>query len=162
LPRRRADESGRAWSRETSFLPLDLLARLLLPLALLVSMHLFIRGHNQPGGGFIAGLVAAVAIVLLYVGSGAKWSSARMKIDFGATAMSGLLVAAATGIGAILLGAPFLTSAYGYAHVPLIGKVPMASAMLFDLGVYLVVVGSTLLILTRLGLSGDAEEARQP
>ncbi len=160
LPRRTADGDGRPWSRETTFLPLDLLGRLLLPLALLVSLHLFIRGHNQPGGGFIAGLVAALALVLLYVGSGAKWSSARLRMNFGSTAMVGLLVAGATGIGAMLLGAPFLTSAYGYAHVPVIGKVPMASAMLFDLGVYLVVVGSTLLILTRLGVAGTPEDKK--
>jgi len=162
LPRRAADGDGRPWSPERAFLPLDLLSRLLLPLALLVSLHLFIRGHNLPGGGFIAGLVAALGLVLLYVGGGAKWSSDRLKLNFGATAMWGLLIAAGTGIGAILLGAPFLTSSYDYAHVPLLGKVPMASAMLFDLGVYLVVVGSTLLILTKLGLAASGPGAKQP
>ncbi|MCC7548577.1 MAG: monovalent cation/H+ antiporter subunit A [Burkholderiales bacterium] len=162
LPRRETDARGRAWSRETRFLPLDLLVRLLLPLALLVSLHLFVRGHNQPGGGFVAGLVAAVALVLLYVGRGTAWSSARIGRDFAATAMAGLLVALGTGAAAMLLGAPFLTSSHGHVQLPLVGTVPLASAMLFDLGVFLTVLGSTLLILTRLGLRGAGALAKQP
>jgi multicomponent K+:H+ antiporter subunit A len=151
LPARKTDDQGRPWAAERSFLPLDLLVRALLPLALLVSLYLFIRGHNAPGGGFIAGLVAAVALVLLYLGAGLKWTSARLRLDFTGIAAGGLLVAGLTGVGAAVLGVPFLTSAYGYAHWPIVGKVPLASAMLFDLGVYLVVVGATLRILGLLG-----------
>ena len=70
-------------------------------------------------------------------------------------AASGLLIAGATGIAAMLaLDGPFLTSAHGYAHWPVVGKVPLASAMAFDLGVYLAVVGATMLVLTRLGEAG--------
>ena len=74
-------------------------------------------------------------------------------------AATGLLIAAATGVAAMLaLDAPFLTSAHGYAAWPLVGKVPLASAMAFDLGVYLTVVGATMLILTRLGAAAEAPE----
>ena len=126
--------------------------QLLLPLALLVSAFLFLRGHNDPGGGFVAGLVTAVALILLYVGAGLDWTNARLRLNFGAVAATGLLIAGATGIAAMLaLDAPFLTSAHGYAHWPLVGKVPLASAMAFDLGVYLAVVGAVMLVLTRLG-----------
>jgi multicomponent K+:H+ antiporter subunit A len=151
LDPRRADASGRPWSAERVHLPLDLLVRTLLPLALLVSLFFFIRGHNAPGGGFIAGLVGAVALVLLYLGAGLGWAQARIRLDFAAIAAWGLLIAGLTGLGALLLGTPFLTSAYTYAALPVVGKVPLASAMLFDLGVYLTVLGATLLILTLLG-----------
>ena len=157
---RATDDQGRPWSRERSWLPLALLVRLLLPLALLVSLFLYIRGHNAPGGGFIAGLVAAVAIVLLYVGCGVKWARARIRVDFAALAAAGLLTAGGAGLGAAVLGVPFLTSWHGHVHWPVVGDVPLASAMVFDLGVFLTVVGATLLILTRLGAGGeDGREA---
>jgi multicomponent K+:H+ antiporter subunit A len=155
---RSADAQGRPWSTERSHLPLDLLVRALLPLALLVSLYLFIRGHNSPGGGFIAGLVGALALVLLYLGAGLRWAEARVRLDFTAIAAGGLLVAGLTGLGAGLWGLPFLTSAYGYAALPVVGKVPLASAMLFDLGVYLTVIGATLLMLTLLGAGGRPVE----
>ncbi|HZP88187.1 MAG TPA: monovalent cation/H+ antiporter subunit A [Burkholderiales bacterium] len=154
LPRRARDEAGRPWASAQIHLLLDLLARLLLPLALLVSLHLFLRGHNSPGGGFVAGLVSAVALVLLFLGSGLAWTQARLRIRYVSAAVFGLLVAGGTGIGAMLFGAPFLTSHYSYLDVPLLGAVPLASAMLFDLGVYLAVVGSVLLVLTLLGAAG--------
>jgi multicomponent K+:H+ antiporter subunit A len=151
LAPRSADGHVRNGSDQRACLPLDLLVRALLPLALLVALFLFIRGHNAPGGGFVAGLVAAVAIALLYVGCGLKWMQARVKPDFTAVAAAGLLVAGLAGVGAVAFGAPFLSSAYGYAHWPVVGNVPLASAMVFDLGVFLTVLGATLLILTLLG-----------
>ena len=163
LPWRRADEAGRPWASEAAHLPLALLVRLLLPLALLVSAFLFLRGHNDPGGGFIAGLVTAVALILLYLGAGLEWTRQRLAVNYRAVAAAGLLIAGATGLIPVLgFDLPFLTSAYGYVHWPLVGKVPLASAMGFDLGVYLTVVGAVMLALTRLGEAGPPFSAKRP
>jgi len=118
-------------------------ARWLLPLALLVSIFLFVRGHNAPGGGFVAGLVTAVALLMQHMAG----SGPRFRLDYGRIAGVGLLVAGATGVGAWFFGKPFLTSAHGEPVLPVVGELPLASAMLFDLGVYLAVVGATMLTL---------------
>ncbi len=151
LPLPRTDDSGRPWARERYPLILAVLSRLLLPLALLVSLHMLLRGHQLPGGGFIAGLITACAMVLQYIASGVRWTLRRMKPRYGRIAAAGILLAAATGAGSWLFGRPFLTSAFGHFHLPLLGEIELASAMLFDLGVYLAVVGSTLLVLLQLG-----------
>ena len=120
-------------------------ARWLLPLALLVSIFLFVRGHNAPGGGFVAGLVTAVALLIQFMaGHGPRL---RLRRGYVRIAGAGLLVAGATGVGAWFFGKPFLTSAHGEPVLPVIGQLPLASAMAFDLGVYLAVVGATMLIL---------------
>jgi multicomponent K+:H+ antiporter subunit A len=126
---------------------LALVSRLLLPLATLVSIYLFLRGHNQPGGGFIAGLVLAIALILLFVANGGAWVAGRIDTDFRGWIGWGLLIAGATGIGSWFFGSPFLTSTYDYPNLPLLGPVPLASASLFDLGVYLTVVGATIVAL---------------
>ncbi len=129
----------------------------LLPFALLVALHLFLRGHNLPGGGFIAGLVLALALTLQAVAHGLPWLDARTRVDFGAWIGWGLLVAAATGAASWVFDAPFLTSTYDYPWLPGVGGVPLASASVFDLGVLLVVTGATmvlLLALARLGRGG--------
>jgi multicomponent K+:H+ antiporter subunit A len=163
LPWRQADEAGRPWAPEAAHLPLALLVRLLLPLALLVSAFLFLRGHNDPGGGFIAGLVTAVALILLYLGAGLDWTRRRLAVNYRAVAAAGLLIAGATGLVAMLgFDLPFLTSGHGYVHWPMVGKVPLASAMGFDLGVYLTVVGAVMLALTRLGEAGPPFSAKRP
>lgn len=147
---------GRAWSKEVYPMVLGLLARLILPLALLVSVFIFLRGHNEPGGGFIAGLITAVALILLQVAYGQRWVQTRMGIQLPNLAAAGVLIATATGLASLLLGYPFLTSAFVHINIPVIGEIELASAMLFDLGVYLTVVGSTLLILSGLGRIGHA------
>ncbi len=151
LPQPGADASGRRWARESHPLFLQVLSRPLLPLALMVSIYIFLRGHNLPGGGFIAGLVTAVALSLQYIASGVHWTQARLTLNYYGLAGSGLLIAAATGIGSMLLGHPFLSSAHGYLPLPLLGQVHLASALAFDLGVYFVVVAATLIILANLG-----------
>lgn len=150
-------------------LMLALASRLLLPLAVLVSFYLFLRGHNEPGGGFIAGLVLAIALVLLFVANGVHWVEARMGTDFRAWIGWGLLIAGLAGIGSWFVGSPFLTSSYDYPQVPWIGAVPIASASVFDLGVYLTVVGASMVALMAIarlrgagsmsvGRAGRAEE----
>jgi multicomponent K+:H+ antiporter subunit A len=127
------------------------LSHLLFPLALAVSVYLFLRGHNRPGGGFIAGLVLAVPLLLQYVLQGAHYVEQRMGFDHARWIGIGLLLAVATGAGAMVLGHPFLTSGYASLGIPLVGKVGLASALGFDLGVYLVVFGGAMLILSMLG-----------
>lgn len=123
----------------------------LLPLALLVSVFIFLRGHNEPGGGFIAGLVTAVALILLYIARGVDWAQERLSFQYQPIAVAGVAIAALTGLGSWLFGHNFLTSAFGHFSIPYIGEVELATAMLFDLGVYLTVVGATLMILANLG-----------
>jgi multicomponent K+:H+ antiporter subunit A len=136
------------------------IARTLLPFALLVSVYFFLRGHNQPGGGFIAGLMTAVALLLQSVAAGPTatrpWLAvddayrlklARLHLVLGA----GLLIACVTGLGSWMLGYPFLTSTYGHPVLPVVGELPLASAAAFDLGVYLAVVGATVLALAGVG-----------
>jgi multicomponent K+:H+ antiporter subunit A len=126
------------------------LVRLLLPVALVVSFYLFMRGHNQPGGGFVAGLVMSVAFILQYMVAGTQWVEAQMSLRPLRWMGTGLLFATATGLGALLAGYPFLTTHTWHISVPLLGDIHIASALFFDVGVYAVVVGSTLLILTAL------------
>jgi multicomponent K+:H+ antiporter subunit A len=132
---------------ESHPLMLQLAARIVLPFALLVSVHLFLRGHNLPGGGFIAGLVLAIALLLMHVAHGAGWAAQRMAGDLRPMAGWGLLIALITGVASAWFGAPFLTSTYDLPWLPGIGGVPLASASAFDLGVYLVVTGATMVML---------------
>ncbi|MEQ7922566.1 monovalent cation/H+ antiporter subunit A [Xanthomonas sp. WHRI 1810A] len=126
------------------------LVRLLLPMAFVVSMYLFMRGHNQPGGGFVAGLVMSVAFILQYMVAGTQWVEAQMSLRPLRWMGTGLFFALVTGIGSMVFGYPFMTTHTAHLHLPLLGDVHVASALFFDIGVYAVVVGSTLLILTAL------------
>ncbi|CAD5201049.1 monovalent cation/H+ antiporter subunit A [Pseudomonas sp. FEN] len=126
------------------------LVRLLLPIAFVISLYLFMRGHNQPGGGFVAGLVMSVAFILQYMVAGTQWVEAQMRLRPLRWMGTGLLFATFTGLGAMAFGYPFLTTHSAHLHLPLLGDVHVASALFFDIGVYAVVVGSTLLILTAL------------
>ena len=134
----------------SSPLMLSVVARLILPLALLVSVFIFLRGHNAPGGGFIAGLVTAIALILQYVAFGAGWTQRRVRADFHPVVALGVLIAGLTGVASWFFGRPFLTSWHDHVHLPLIGDIEIASAIAFDFGVYLVVVGAALLVMANL------------
>ena len=151
-----ADAQGRAWDRDIHPVIMASLVRLLLPLALLVAVYILLRGHQLPGGGFIAGLITAVALIMQYLANGVLWTQARLPGNLHPLIAVGLAIAVLTGLGSLALGYPFLTSAFGHFHWSLVGDFELASAMAFDLGVYLVVVGATLLILIHLGLVHDA------
>jgi len=127
------------------------LVRLLLPIALVVSFYLFMRGHNQPGGGFVAGLVMSVAFILQYMVAGTQWVEAQLSLRPMRWMGVGLLSATLTGLGALLFGYPFLTTHTVHFSLPVLGDIHIASALFFDIGVYAMVVGSTLLMLTALG-----------
>ena len=150
-----ASEAGQAWTFADQPLMLRVAARVVLPLALVVTLYMFMRGHNLPGGGFIAGLVTAVALVLQYMALGQSRAETLLKAHGGRRFVRwigvGLGIAGLTGIGAFVFGQPFLTSAFAHPHVPLLGELPFATAALFDLGVYVTVVGATLLTLSTLG-----------
>ncbi len=126
------------------------LVRLLLPVCAVVAFYLFMRGHNQPGGGFVAGLVMAVGFIAQYIVGGTQWVEARMPLRPPRWISFGLAVATLTGLGALVVGHPFLTSHTAHFTVPLLGEVHFPSAAFFDLGVFTVVLGSTLLTLTAL------------
>ena len=144
-----------------TLLPLALVARLLLPLAAVISVYIFLRGHNEPGGGFIAGLVFAVALLMQFIANGQRWVEARMATDFRLWIAAGLLVAGLTGVAAWWFGSPFLTSTYDYPWLPGVGGIPLASAALFDLGVFLVVVGATMVALISLARMRHAEAGKE-
>ncbi len=161
LDGRGCDLEGRAWNWDLHPAIMASLTRLLLPLALLVSVFILLRGHNLPGGGFIAGLVTAVALIMQYLANGVAWTHARLPGNMHPIIGAGLAIAVLTGLASWLFDHPFLTSTFGHVHWPLVGDFELASAMAFDLGVYLVVVGSTLQILIHLGLIHDASRGPQ-
>ena len=130
--------------------PADL-AQIMFPLTLTVSVFLFLRGHNAPGGGFIAGLVLAVPLLIQYVIQGAASVESRFGFDYIKCIAVGLVVAAASGAASFLFGLEFLTSGHAELDLPLLGELELASAMGFDTGVYLVVFGGAMLILSMLG-----------
>lgn len=147
--------SGRKRSLDIHPMLLAVSARVMLPFILMVGVYMALRGHNLPGGGFVAGLVVAVALVLQHVASGFGWASQRVKLDYHALIGFGVLTAGVTGVAAWGLGYPFLTSTFTHVHLPLIGEFELASAMVFDLGVFLTVLGAvmlTLVSLSRLGI----------
>ncbi|PKO30708.1 MAG: monovalent cation/H+ antiporter subunit A [Betaproteobacteria bacterium HGW-Betaproteobacteria-9] len=149
------DTQGLAWTFSAQPLMLRVAASVVLPLALVITLYIFMRGHNLPGGGFIAGLITAVALVLQFMALGQARAEMMLHAQGGRRFVrwvgAGLSIAGLTGAGAFVLGRPFLTSAHGHPHVPLLGELPLASAALFDLGVYLTVVGATLLTISVLG-----------
>ncbi|MFG6176605.1 monovalent cation/H+ antiporter subunit A [Halomonas sp. THAF12] len=146
-----SDADGRLWCPDRYPMILTTISQALLPLALLVSAFIFLRGHNLPGGGFIAGLITAVALILLLMARGVEWAQSRLDFQYQPVAIAGVGLATLTGLGSWLFGHPFLTSAFGHFHLPLVGDFELATALLFDLGVYLAVVGATLMILANLG-----------
>ncbi len=124
-----------------------LIMRLMFPVIGTIALFLFLRGHDLPGGGFVAGLTMAVAFILQYMAGGTHWFEARLRIRPVRWMGFGLLVAAGTGMAAWPFARPFLTSYFAYADVPLIGAMPVASVLLFDAGVFSLVVGATVLML---------------
>jgi multicomponent K+:H+ antiporter subunit A len=124
--------------------------RLLLPMAMMVGVYLYLRGHNLPGGGFVAGLVFAIAYLMQYMASGYDWSHSRQRFDHHVLIGWGVLVAALAGAGAWAFGLPFLTSGYTYVHLWPLEEFELATAAIFDLGVFLCVLGAVLLALASL------------
>jgi multicomponent K+:H+ antiporter subunit A len=146
-----ANSDGFGWAADEHPMMLSVISQAILPLAIMVSVYIFLRGHNLPGGGFIAGLITSVALIQQYIALGYRWLNARLSINYHYLIGSGLLIAAATGSGSFLWQQPFLKSWHGHFHLPILGDIELSSAMAFDLGVYLTVVGACMMILSELG-----------
>lgn len=117
------------------------------------ALYLFFAGHNAPGGGFIGGLITSAGIVLLYMAYGAKAIEKVLPIDFKILIPVGLAIAVLSGIGAFIFGEAFLSQTDGYFTFPILGELHLATAVIFDLGVYLTVIGITMTII--LSISQD-------
>ena len=117
------------------------------PVIIVLAAYLFLRGHDLPGGGFAAGVALSIGFLLQYLAGGTRWVEDRLRILPVRWMGAGLLLSALTGMGSWLVGFPFLTSYFQYLELPLVGKVPAATALLFDLGVFSLVVGATVLML---------------
>ncbi len=120
--------------------------RFLVPLLLLFSVFMMLRGHNLPGGGFVGGLVAASAFVLYALAAGVERAREVLRVEPQTLLGSGLALAYGAGLLALALGEPFLTGLWLDLHIPLLGDLHLGSSLLFDLGVMLVVVGTVLLM----------------
>ncbi|WP_033541069.1 Na(+)/H(+) antiporter subunit B [Planococcus sp. CAU13] len=118
---------------------------------LLFAVHIFFAGHYTPGGGFVGGLLTTSAIVLLMLAFGIRTVKKILPINYVVMTSVGLLVAIATAAASIVFDVPFFTHAYDYFDLPLFGETSLHSALLFDIGVYLVVVGVTMTIIQTIG-----------
>lgn len=154
-----------SWTPEGTFtadrhpILMVVVTRVMLPMAILVGMFIFFRGHNLPGGGFIAALIVSVALIMQYMASGFGWAANQVGIKYHGLIGGGVLVAAATGIGAMVGDRPFLTSWHDHWHPPKFmgidfGDIEAASAMAFDLGVFLTVIGAVMLALAQFSKLG--------
>jgi multicomponent K+:H+ antiporter subunit A len=142
--------SQNAAARAEDVLVPAVIMRLMFPVITVLAFYLLLRGHNLPGGGFVAGITLAVAVILQYMAGGARWAESGLRIRPTRWIGTGLLLAGATGAGAWLFAHPFLTSHTLHLALPLLGEVHLPSAFLFDLGVFSLVVGATGLILIAL------------
>jgi len=123
---------------------LETWTRLLKPMMLLFSVFLLLRGHNEPGGGFVGGLVAATAITLHALAFGLPAARRALRFHPLSVVSTGLLVALASGLVAGFVGMPFMTGLWGTVYLPLLGEFKLGTPLVFDIGVYLLVLGMTL------------------
>jgi multicomponent Na+:H+ antiporter subunit B len=124
--------------------------RLILTLLLLFSVFLLLRGHNEPGGGFVAGLVTSGAFVLYAIAYDAKSARQALRFEPHVFIGAGLLVAALSGLASFYTGQPFLTGQWLSLNLDQGGAIDLGTPLLFDVGVYIVVIGVTLTIILTL------------
>jgi len=119
--------------------------RLLFPCLIVLSLIVLYRGHNLPGGGFIGGLMAATAYILVGIGSSMRVAKEKLRVDPVFLLALGLAVAIISGLPGMLTGGVFLTGEWlPTFSLPLLGKIHLGTPLVFDVGVYLVVIGFTL------------------
>jgi multicomponent Na+:H+ antiporter subunit A len=140
-------------------LVLEVATRLIFPLMMVLSVYFFFTGHNTPGGGFAGGLTAGLALFLRYLAGGRYELGEALPLDAGKILGLGLALSAGTAVASILVGAPALSSALIEMQLPVLGTVKFVTALFFDLGVYLIVVGLVLDVLRSLGARIDFELA---
>lgn len=127
---------------------LQKVAQAVLPVIALFAVYLLLRGHNAPGGGFIAGLVTASATILIALAYGGNWARERLAPVVLPAFFLGLPIAALSGMIAMFMGDPFLTHYHLYVPVPGVGDVHLSTTLLFDIGVYLLVVATASLLIS--------------
>lgn len=142
---------------------LDTSIRLVYHPLLVLSVYLLVAGHNQPGGGFVGGLVAAIGIALRFIAGGLDEVRAALPVPPWHLLGAGLLTAAGTALVPVLLGGGVLESGKLERDLPLLGHVKASSTLVFDVGVYLIVVGLVLMMFEAFGEppSPTAEEDRR-
>ncbi|MEF8786035.1 MAG: MnhB domain-containing protein [Haloarculaceae archaeon] len=142
-------------------------ARIVVPIVLVVAISLFIQGHNLPGGGFIGGILTVAAFTLVYVAYDLDYVEVsvlgrevdpdvgihehRTVTTYRQVFTVGLVLVVASGLVPLLFGEPFLAQTFTYVHLPLYGEVELASALVFDAGIYFVVVGGLLTVFSVVG-----------
>lgn len=128
-----------------------MVTRICLPLTILFSISLLLAGHNNPGGGFIGGVMFVAVVALTYVVYGIKEIKKSFNPDWGKWFGFGLTISALTAFAALPFGHNFFRSAVEFIHIPVVGEIELVSAGLFDIGVYFVVIGSLLTIFQMVG-----------
>lgn len=136
---------------KTNDVMLQTATKVVIFIILLFAVHVFFAGHYTPGGGFVGGLLTASAIVLLMLAFDLETVKNILPFNYVTMVAIGLLIALGTASASIVFDVPFFTHAYDYFNLPLFGKTSLHSAALFDLGVYLVVVGVTMTIIQTIG-----------
>jgi multisubunit Na+/H+ antiporter MnhB subunit len=126
-------------------------ARLVLRVLMVFAIYLLLRGHNAPGGGFIAGLMTAAALLLMYVAWDAAYVRESVRVNYRVVLSFGLLMCGASGLFALTYGIVFMEHRMWDVHVPVLGELALGTAPWFDFGVYCGVVGVTLMIMSILG-----------
>ncbi|MGO4613711.1 Na+/H+ antiporter subunit A [Nocardia sp. 2YAB30] len=149
--------AGRLVDRAERSMVLQITTRLVFPTIMVLSVYFFFSGHNAPGGGFAGGLTAGLALTLRYLAGGRYELGEALPVDAGHILGAGLSLAAGTAVSSLLLGAPPLSSAIVELTLPVLGHVKLVTALFFDLGVYLIVVGLVLDVLRSLGARLDSE-----
>ena len=130
---------------------LDTAARTMVPTLVLASLYLLFVGHNAPGGGFVGGLLAGAALLIGFLVRGSRAVRRLLPLPPGALLGSGLALALASGLAGLLAGEAFLDAMQATVAMPALGTIKLSTALAFDFGVYLVVVGLVATVLERLG-----------
>lgn len=136
---------------------LDIGARSMVPTLVLVSFYVLVVGHDDPGGGFIGGLLAGVALLVVFLAGGAAQVTRVLPVEPVTIVGAGMSLAVATSVAGMLLGVGLLDAGKTELDLPGIGTVSVGSALVFDAGVYLVVVGLVAMVLTRLGAAEEEQ-----
>jgi multicomponent Na+:H+ antiporter subunit A len=150
--------AGRTLSASNRSILLEVVVRLIFHPLIIVSLYLLFAGHNLPGGGFAAGLVAGLALVARYLAGGRHELGAAAPVDAGKLLGTGLVLAVGTALVPLFFGQAPLQSTFWEGEVWLFGHVEFVTSTIFDIGVYLVVVGLTLDVLRSLGAEVDRQQ----
>ncbi|MDR7078480.1 multicomponent Na+:H+ antiporter subunit B [Neobacillus niacini] len=135
--------------------PNDVIIRSVTKVAVVIiftfAINLFVSGHHFPGGGFIGGLAFSSALILLFLTFDIETVRKNIPVDFKVVAAVGVLIAVLTGVGGMLFNAPFLSQTFGYFDLPIFGETELATAVIFDIGVALAVIGTSITIILSIG-----------